>query len=414
MSNIKHPELKEEGWARINWVKEFMPVLAKVGDYFEKTKPFKGKTIAMCLHVEPKTAMLALTLKRGGANVVITGCNPLSTQDSAAAALADEMEVFTWRGQTEEEYNQNIMAVLDSKPDFIIDDGADMITMIHQDKPELLKKIIGGCEETTTGIVRLEAFHKDGLLKFPVLSINDADCKHLFDNRYGTGQSTIDGIMAATNLTIAGKNAVVGGYGWCARGIAARLDGMGANVTVTEVDAVRALEAKMDGFQVKTMSDAVVDADIVVTSTGCRDIVAEEHIKKLKDKCILANSGHFDIEIDKKALVKNSKSVKTVKPNVEEFALKNGKKVYLLGEGRLVNLVAGQGHPAEIMDMSFALQALGAEYLIKKGKRVPAEVIPMPKEIDVKVAELKLESMGVSIDNLSKNQQRYITSWDLE
>ncbi len=415
MSNIKHPELADEGKRRIEWAELHMPVLHSIGKYFGKKKPLKGLKVGMCLHVEPKTCVLALTLKKAGAEVAIAGCNPLSTQDSAAAALSQMgVEVFAWHGQTEAEYFAAIHSVLDTQPNILIDDGADMIITLHKDRPELLPGIYGGCEETTTGVIRLKAMEKDGALTFPVIAVNEAQTKHMFDNRYGTGQSTIDGILRATNLSIAGKTAVVAGYGWCGRGIAMRLKGMGAEVIVTEVDAIRALEARMDGYRVMKMIEAVPQADFLVTATGNKSIIGKAEFDNMKNGCILANAGHFNVEIDTSALEALSKDRYQARELVEGFELKNGKTVFLLAEGRLVNLVAGQGHPAEIMDMSFAVQAMSAEYIVKEKKQLKPKIYPVPEALDYSIAKLKLKAMHIEIDEMSDAQKKYADSWLLD
>jgi adenosylhomocysteinase len=409
-SEVKHPELAPQGRLKIEWAEEHMPVLRLVRGRFAKEKPFKGTTIAMALHVEPKTCVLAKTLRDGGAKVVVTGCNPLTTQDDAAAALALEkgIEVFCWRGETKGEYYENLNKVLDANPDITIDDGCDLVSLVHTKRTELLKRIMGGCEETTTGISRLKIMEKEGVLKYPMMDVNDAYTKYMFDNRYGTGQSVIDGIMSATNLLLAGKALVVCGYGWCGKGVAMRAKGMGCSVTVTEVDEIRALEAVMDGFGVMPMGEAAKIGDIFVTTTGNKGVIRGEHMKVMKDGAMLANAGHFDNEIDKAFLEKFKK--RKIRENVEEFVV-GKKKLYLLAEGRLVNLVAGQGHPAEIMDMSFANQALGAEFLVKNKGKLGPKVYKMPEEIDREIARLKLESMNVKIDFLSTEQKEYISGW---
>jgi len=411
VSKVKHPELASQGKLKIEWAEEHMPVLKLIRDRFRKEKPFKGLTIAMALHVEPKTCVLAKTLRDGGAKVAITGCNPLTTQDDAAAALALEkdIDVFCWRGETKQEYYANLNKVLDYKPDLTIDDGCDLVSLVHTKRKELLKRIIGGCEETTTGINRLRIMEKEGILGYPMMDVNDAYTKHMFDNRYGTGQSTIDGIMSATNLILAGKKFVVCGYGWCGKGVAMRARGMGCNVIVTEVDEVRALEAHMEGFTVMPIQKAVSVGNIFVTTTGNKNVIRREHIKLMKEGAILANAGHFDNEIDKPFLEKFKK--RKIRENVEEFIV-NNKRLYLLAEGRLVNLVAGQGHPAEIMDMSFADQALAAEFLVKNKGKLNPRVYRMPEYIDRTVAKLKLASLGVSIDELTKEQKAYMGKWE--
>jgi len=400
----------DEGKLKIEWAEEHMPVLRKIRERFKKEKPFSGMVIGMALHVEAKTCVLAKTLRDGGATVAITGCNPLTTDDAAAAGLATEenIHVFTWRGETRDEYYENMNTILDYKPNITIDDGCDLVFLAHEKRRELLDDIIGGCEETTTGIHRLQAMVKENILKYPMMDVNDAYTKYMFDNRYGTGQSTMDGLMNATNLIIAGKNFVVGGYGWCGRGVAMRASGMGANVIITEVDEIRALEAVMDGFRVMPMKEAAGIGDIFVSTTGNRDVITPESIKEMKSGAILANSGHFDNEIDKEFLEKYPK--RRVREDVEEYTI-NNKKIYLLAEGRLVNLVAGQGHPAEVMDMSFANQALGCEYLVKNRGKLEPKVYKIPEEIDRNIAKLKLESMGIEIDQLTEKQKKYMNSW---
>ncbi|MEN4006840.1 MAG: adenosylhomocysteinase [Methanobacteriaceae archaeon] len=413
MSNVKDMSLAPEGKKKIEWVQKHMPVLEHIKAEFKKEKPFKGITIGSCLHLEPKTINLGLTLLAGGAKVAMTGCNPLSTQDDATAAGASMgLNMYGWREETNEEYYENINHVLDHEPDIIIDDGADMIFHLHRERPELLENILGACEETTTGIHRLKAMAKDNALKFPVIAVNDAYTKYLFDNRYGTGQSTLDAIMGATNILIAGKTFVVGGYGWGGRGIAMRAHGLGANVIVTEIDPVRALEAKLDGFRVMKVQDAVKYADILVTVTGSVDVVAGDSFKYMKDSCILANSGHFNVEINRNDLDKMAVKQKKIKGDIEEFVMENGRKLYLLAEGRLVNLASerGQGHPAEIMDMSFALQSQSAKYLLES--KLENEVYVVPEEIDRNVAELKLKAMNIEIDELTPEQVEYLENWE--
>jgi adenosylhomocysteinase len=409
-SEVKHPELAAQGVLKIEWAEGHMPVLRLVRQRFVKEKPFKGLTIGMALHVEPKTCVLAKTLRDGGAKVVVTGCNPLTTQDDAAAALALEegIEVFCWRGETKDEYYANLNKVLDADPDITIDDGCDLVSLVHTKRTELLKQIIGGCEETTTGVSRLKVMEKEGVLRYPMMDVNDAYTKCMFDNRYGTGQSVIDGIMSATNLLLAGKKFVVCGYGWCGKGVAMRAKGMGCSVIVTEVDEVRALEAVMDGFSVMPMGEAAKTGDIFVTTTGNKSVIRGEHMKVMKDGAMLANAGHFDNEVDKEFIEKCKK--RKVRENVEEFIV-GKKRLYLLAEGRLVNLVAGQGHPAEIMDMSFAGQALAAEFLVRNKGKLGPKVHKVPEGIDREIARLKLESMGIGIDSLSKEQRDYIGGW---
>jgi len=406
-------ELLEKGINRIEWAKTHMKVTGRIRDRMVKEKVFDGLKVGMALHTEAKTAVLALTIMEAGAEVRLTSCNPLSTDDSVALALNKHygLETYAKKGQNTKDYYDSLNKVLDMRPDYVIDDGADLIFLLHTKRKELLSKVKGANEETTTGIMRLRAMAQDGALKFPVMSVNDAYMKYLFDNRYGTGQSTMDGIMNSTNLVIAGKNFVIAGYGWCGRGIAMRAKGMGADVTITEVDPIRAIEAKLDGFAVMPMSEAVKDADFVVSATGCKDVVTASDIKVMKDGCVLANSGHFDNEISKAALERLSKKHRKVRESVEEYQLKNGRKVYLLADGRLVNLAAGQGHPVEIMDMSFAIQALCLEYLDFSAQSLDPEVYDVPDHLDDLVAKLKLETMGVRIDKLSKEQQIYVRSW---
>lgn len=411
MSEIKFPELAGKGADNVEWAREHMPVLMKIRQEFEKDKPLDGVKVGFALHVTKETAVLVETLVAGGAEVAITGCNPLSTQDDVAAALADSgVHTYAWRGETNEEYYSNINKVLDHKPEITIDDGADLIFTIHKERTELLDGIKGGCEETTTGIIRLKAMEADGALKYPVMATNDADTKHLFDNHYGTGQSTIDGILRATSVLFAGKNVVVGGYGQCGSGIAARACGMGSNVIVTEVNPTLALKAVMDGFRVMQMSDAAGLGDIFITATGDVEILTGEHFAKMKSGAIVANSGHFNVEINIPELDELSSSKKVIRDNVEKYSLKDGRIIYLLAEGRLVNLAAAEGHPSEVMDMSFANQALAVKYITEN--KLKAGVHKIPKEIDERVASLKLASMNVSIDSLTKRQKKYLASWD--
>ncbi len=383
-----------------------MPVLEHIKKEYGETQPFKGITIGSCLHLEPKTINLGLTLQAGGAEVAMTGCNPLSTHDDAVAGAADlGLNIYGWRDQDDEEYYQTINMVLDHKPDVIIDDGADMIMVLHNERTDVLKHIKGACEETTTGVHRLEAMHKDGALKFPVVAVNDAYTKYLFDNRYGTGQSSFDAIMGTTNMLIAGKSVVVCGYGWCGRGIALRAQGLGANVIVTEIDPIRALEARMDGYRVMKIRDAVKEADLIITVTGNINIIHGDDFKYMKDGCMLCNSGHFNVEINRRDLEAQSTSVREVRESIGMFTMKDGRKIYLLADGRLVNLSAarGQGHPAEIMDMSFAVQALSAKYILNNDLEVG--VTKAPDDIDYEVANLKLKAMDIEIDTLSDRQK---------
>ena len=411
--NVKDMSLAPEGKKKIEWVQRHMPVLEHIKKEFQEEKPFKGITIASCLHLEPKTINLGLTLLAGGAEVAMTGCNPLSTQDAATAAgAALGLNMYGWRGETNEEYYENINKVLDHEPDIIIDDGADMIFLVHRERRELMDKIKGACEETTTGIHRLKAMHKDKALEFPVMAVNDSYMKYLFDNRYGTGQSTFDSIMGSTNVLIAGKTIVVCGYGWCGRGVAMRAAGLGANVIVTEIDPIRAIEARMDGYRVMKIRDAVKEADMLITVTGNLDVVSGDDFKYMKDGCILANSGHFNVEINKQDLEKMSTATKMLKPDIEEFTMADGRRIYLLADGRLVNLAGerGQGHPAEIMDMSFAMQALSAKYLVDN--KLEVGIYKTLDETDISVAELKLKAMGIAIDHLSPEQVKYLENWE--
>jgi adenosylhomocysteinase len=410
---VKDMELAPQGIKKIEWVQKHMPVLETIKKRFKKEKPFEGITIGSCLHLEPKTINLGLTLQAGGAEVVMTGCNPLSTQDDATAAGASlGLNMYGWREQTNQEYYQTINMVLDHKPDIIIDDGADMIFLLHRERRDVLGKIKGACEETTTGIHRLKSMHADGALEFPVIAVNDAYTKYLFDNRYGTGQSTFDSIMGSTNILIAGKNVVVCGYGWCGRGIAMRADGLGANVIVTEIDPIRALEARMDGYRVMNVREAVQNADILITATGNIDIVSGDDFKVMKDGCIMANSGHFNVEINREDLDQMAVKQEKIKADIEEFIMSDGRRIYLLAEGRLVNLAGerGQGHPAEIMDLSFAMQALSAQQLVETQMEVG--VHKTPDEADMYVARLKLEAMGIEIDDLTERQVEYLEGWE--
>jgi len=406
-------ELLEKGINRIEWAKAHMKVLGKVRERMVKERVFEGLKVGMALHTEAKTAVLALAIQEAGAEVRLTSCNPLSTDDCVAYALDKEygLETYARKGQTNKDYYGSLNKVLDIGPDYVIDDGADLIFLLHTKRKDLLSKVRGANEEPTTGVMRLRAMAQEGALRFPIMSVNDAYMKYLFDNRYGTGQSTMDGIMSSTNLVIAGKNFVVAGYGWCGRGIAMRAKGMGADVVVCEVDAIRAIEAKLDGFAVMPMRQAAREADFIVSATGCRDVVTAEDFKVMKDGCVLANSGHFDNEISKAALKKMARRHRKVRESVEEYQLRNGRKVYLLADGRLVNLAAGQGHPVEIMDMSFAIQALCLEYLDFSAQTLEPDVYDVPDHLDDMVARIKLETMGLKIDKLSKGQQDYVRSW---
>ncbi|MBR6037629.1 MAG: adenosylhomocysteinase [Candidatus Methanomethylophilaceae archaeon] len=407
-------DLLKKGSLRLHWADSHMPVLKDVRRRFADEKPLAGLKIGMALHTEAKTGMLAVTLAEAGAHIRLASCNPLSTDDSVALALREEfgLEVYAKKWETSEEYYRNLNTVLDMSPDLIIDDGADLIAMAHTSRREVLGKVRAANEETTTGVVRLRAMAADGALRFPVLDINDAKMKFLFDNRYGTGQSAFDGWMNATNLIVAGKRLVVAGYGWCGKGVAMRAKGLGASVIVTEVDPVKAIEAKMDGLEVMRMIDAVKVADIIITVTGCKDIVTAEHIAVMKDGCVMGNVGHFDNEINKDALREASVSCERVRDFIDEYKTRDGRSLYLIAEGRLMNLAAGQGHPAEIMDMSFATQALGIVHMSRHYKEMGNQVYAVPHEIDAEIATLKLKSMGVQIDTLSESQVKYITGWE--
>ena len=411
MNKVANPKLAAQGKLKIEWAESRMPVLMQIKKEFSKTKPLKGLTVAACLHVTKETAVLMRTLKAGGAKVVLCGSNPLSTQDDVAAQLAKEgISVFAWRGN-HKQYYWCLKKALDFKPNLTMDDGGDLIITIHSKRKELIRNMIGGSEETTTGVIRFRAMEKSGDLKFPVVAVNDAQTKHLFDNRYGTGQSTIDGILRSTNVLFAGKNVVVSGYGWVGRGIAMRAHGMGAKVIITETDAVKALEASMDGYGVMSLSAAANVGDIFITATGNKHVIRKEHFAKMKDGAILANSGHFNVEIKIPDLEKMKKRKRKIRENLEEYTLKNGKRIYIIGEGRLVNLAAAEGHPSEVMDMSFSNQALVASYLADRPKLRP-KVYSVPKELDNLVAALKLKSLGHSIDKMSKEQKKYLESWE--
>lgn len=402
----------EEGVRKIEWARAHMKLLESAEEELVRGGQLRGLRISMAMHVEAKTGCLAIALQKAGAKVRLAGCNPLSTDNDVALTLESRygVETHARKGEAEEEYYENLNRVLDINPHLIIDDGADLISLVHTERREMLEDIIGANEETTTGVNRLRAMHSDGKLEFPVLAVNDSKMKYLFDNRYGTGQSTLDGFMNATNLLLAGRNAVVAGYGWCGRGIASRLKGMGAIVSVTEVDPIKAVEARMDGFRVGRMRDMIGDADLVITATGCRDVVTYEDMLRAKDGCMLANAGHFNLEVDVENLRKKAKS-RLVRRYVEEFRLENGKKLYLLADGRLLNLVSGQGHPVEIMDMSFTVQALGAEYMAVRGKEMDPGVYTVPQEIDVRIARMKLKVEGIKIDRLTAEQKAYLSEW---
>ena len=411
--DVKNLSLAPAGRLRIEWAEQSMPVLRQVRERFTREQPLKGIRLGACLHVTSETAVLMLTLKAGGAQVALCASNPLSTQDEAAAALVREHEIPTYaeKGEDHDRYYKHIAAVLDTRPQVTMDDGADLISQLHGARKELVADIIGGTEETTTGVIRLRSMEREKVLAFPVIAVNDADTKHLFDNRYGTGQSTIDGILRATNILLAGRTLVVAGYGMCGRGVAARAKGMGAHVIVTEVEPMRALEAVMDGFPVMTMAKAAQVGDVFVTVTGNTAVIRREHFASMKDGAILANSGHFNVEIELDELAKLAKAQRTVRPFVDEFSLPGGRRVYVLAEGRLINLASAEGHPAAVMDMSFANQALAAEYMVKRGRTLERKVYGVPREIDLEIARLKLASMGVEIDDLSTEQQAYLASW---
>ncbi len=414
---IKDSNLYPSGEKKIEWVRRNMPLLNGIRADFEKEKPFAGLTVGLSVHLEAKTAYLCRVLQAGGANMIVTGSNPLSTQDDVAAALAHgngesaPMHVYALHGCTAEEYEENIDRVLSHKPDILIDDGSDLVSGVMERFPELKDHILGGCEETTTGVIRLKAMEKAGVLPFPMMDVNDADCKHLFDNRYGTGQSVFDGIDRTTNLIVAGKTCVVAGYGWCGKGVAMRAKGLGARVIVTEVDPVKAIEAIMDGFSVLPMAEAAKVGDLFVTVTGDRDVITAEHFSRMKNGAILCNAGHFDIEVDVKWLRENALERRDMKPNIEGFRLDKDRWVYVLAQGRLVNLASGDGHPAEIMDMSFAIQALSARHIAFNHERLEKKLYAVPRDIDEQVAHRKLAAMGVSLDRLTPAQAEYLQSW---
>jgi len=408
---IKDIRLAPAGRLKIEWAETHMPVLMEIREDFAKAKPLEGLRIGFALHVTKETAVLVETLIAGGAEVAITGCNPLSTQDDIAAALADEgVEVHAWRGENKEEYYRNINKVLDTRPQITVDDGGDLVFTIHREREELIPEIKGGCEETTTGIIRLKAMERDEVLRYPVMDVNNAQTKHFFDNRYGTGQSTLDGILRSTSILIAGKTFVVAGYGWCGRGIASKAEGLGANVIVTEVSPVKALEAVMDGFRVMPMEEAARTGDIFVTATGDVEVLNATHFELMKNNAVLANSGHFNVEINIPALEEITVEKRNIRENVEQYRLRNGKSLYLLAEGRLVNLAAAEGHPSEVMDMSFANQALAVKYLAEN--KLEPKVHKIPDEIDRRIATLKLNTMDVRIDQLSERQIEYLENWE--
>ncbi|MEC0091909.1 adenosylhomocysteinase [Paenibacillus macquariensis subsp. defensor] len=413
-SIVRDMKLAPEGHLKIDWVEAHMPVLNRIRAQFEAEQPFKGLKVAISLHLEAKTAYLAKVVKAGGAEVTIAGSNPLSTQDDVCAALVEDgVTVLAKHNPEPEEYKEMLIRLLETKPDLIIDDGGDLVTILHTERPDLLVNIRGGAEETTTGIIRLKAMEKDQMLKLPMVAVNDAYCKHLFDNRYGTGQSVFDAINRTTNLVVAGKNVVVVGYGWCGKGVAMRAKGLGANVIVTEVNPIRAVEAHMDGFQVMPMVEAAKLGDFFITVTGNKSVITGEHYDVMKDGAILSNAGHFDVEVNKPELLIRSSSVRTVRKNIEEYQFKDGRKMYLIAEGRLVNLGAGDGHPAEIMDMTFALQAMSLKYVNDNYEKLGKQVLNVPYEIDEQVARFKLESLGIDLDSLSAEQVAYLDSWNV-
>jgi adenosylhomocysteinase len=412
--DVKDLALAEEGNRRIEWAAREMPVIATIRERFAKDRPLEGLRVSACLHVTTETANLMLALRDGGAQLNLCASNPLSTQDDVAAALValHDIPVFSIRGEDDETYYKHIHSALDQKPQVTLDDGADLVATLHKDRRELLEGVIGGTEETTTGVIRLRAMAGDGALAYPIVAVNEANTKHLFDNRYGTGQSTIDGITRATNVLWAGKNVVVIGYGWCGRGVAMRARGLGAKVIVTEVQPVPALEAAMDGYQVMTLAEAAPIGDIFITLTGDIHALDAHHFQAMKDGAILANSGHFNVELNIKALEEMSEAKRRVRPDIEEYTMMDGRKLFLLGEGRLINLAAAEGHPASVMDMSFGNQALCVEYLATREQRLPVDVYTVPAEIDEEVARLKLASMNIGIDELTDEQRKYLSSWE--
>jgi adenosylhomocysteinase len=412
--DVKDLALAKKGKLRIEWAGRFMPVLAHIKKKFAKDKPLKGTRIAACLHVTSETANLMETLKLGGAEVVLTASNPLSTQDDVSASLVkhSKIPVFAIKGENNKTYYKHINQALDNNPHITMDDGADLVSTLHSKRRKLLDQIIGGTEETTTGVIRLKSMANEKVLEYPIIAVNDANTKHMFDNRYGTGQSTVDGILRATNILLSGLNFVVAGYGWCGRGVSMRASGAGAKVIICEVDPLRALEAVMDGYQVMSLKEAAKVGDVFVTVTGDKTVITKEHFVKMKDGAIVANSGHFNVEIDIPALEGLSKSKRTVREFVEEYTLKNGRKVYLLGQGRLINLAAAEGHPAVVMDMSFANQAMSARFLLKMGNKLEKKVYPVPREIDDDIARMKLKSLGITIDKLTAEQKKYLAGWE--
>jgi adenosylhomocysteinase len=411
-SMIRDIKLAPQGKIKLDWVKAHMPLLQFIEEQFRRELPFKGLHVSICLHLEAKTGYLAQVIQAGGGEVAVCGSNPLSTQDDVVAALVESgITAYAWHDATDEEYQIHLNKVLDFKPDVIIDDGGDLVGVLHSQRLEQTKEIIGGCEETTTGIIRLKALEKSGQLQFPMMSVNDAYCKYLFDNRYGTGQSVWDGFTRTTNLVVAGKTVVVVGYGWCGKGAAMRAKGLGAKIIVTEIDPIKAIEAYMDGFEVMSLPEAAKQGDIFVTVTGNRDVIADGHFDVMKHGAIMCNSGHFDVEINKKDLAARAVQVREVRKNIVEYVMKDGRKLYLLADGRLVNLAAGDGHPVEVMDLTFALQALSLRHVVRNGKSLEAKVHAVPAELDRYVANLRLETLGIKIDQLTKEQEAYLNNW---
>ncbi len=412
--DVKDIALADKGKRRIEWANQHMPVLQLIRKQFIKEQPLNGIRISACLHVTSETANLGITLRDGGADVVLCASNPLSTQDEVAASLVRDYNIPTYaiKGEDNDTYYQHISAALDHKPQITMDDGADLVTQLLTKRTDLLKNVIGGTEETTTGVIRLRAMAKDGTLKFPVIAVNDALTKHFFDNRYGTGQSTLDGVIRATNLLLAGLRVVIAGYGWCGRGVAMRAKGHGADVIVTEINPTKAIEAVMDGFRVMPMNEAAKIGDVFITVTGNKNVISGEHFTRMKDGAVVSNSGHFNVEIDIPALEKQASAHREVRPFVEEYDMKDGRKVYLLGDGRLINLAAAEGHPAAVMDMSFANQAVSAEYMVKHAKELKNQVYSVPEHLDQQIAKLKLDSMGFQIDKLTAEQEIYLASWN--
>ncbi len=411
--DVKDLALADLGKRRIEWAFQLMPVLQTIRKEFIKTKPLAGVRVSACLHVTTETANLMIALRDGGADVVVCGSNPLSTQDDVASSLVRDYGIPTYavKGESNDVYYSHIHAAIDHKPMITMDDGCDLVSMLHTKRTDSLDSVVGGTEETTTGVIRLRAMARDKVLRFPIIAVNDALTKHLFDNRYGTGQSTLDGVIRATNVLLAGMSVVVAGYGWCGRGVAMRARGLGANVTVTEIDPTKAIEAVMDGFRVMPMSEAAAIGDVFITVTGNKAVIAREHFEKMKSGAILCNSGHFNVEIDLEALAKMASARREMRDFVEEFAMRDGRRIYVLGEGRLINLAAAEGHPASVMDMSFANQALSAEYILKNHATLEKTVHSVPEHLDKRIAKMKLDSMGVAIDRLSAEQEAYLAGW---